>query len=384
MHRTHFLFGALGVSVSVFATFVGCGSDAENEDEASGAGASGGELVGQPPPRPAEQVPGDGDGAVLAIRKLYLGDTDRTGAKSASAWKNFGFNIDGKVSVETSTDLCKPRAGGKKSDVYPDGNNGIDNSFGANILPIITGVATDAANDLNANIVDGTFTIMLSLEKLGPAATYNPIVTRLYGGANLGGPAKFDGTDVWPVIRELLTDPNDITSSKVVFNESYVTNNTWVSGSKAPLNLSLSIAGFTLNLGIGSALIAMDLDEAHRNATNGVIAGVIDTEAFITELKKVAGAFSEDLCTGTTIESIANQLRQASDIMKDGTAGSPTVECDGISIGLGFDSALVQLGPVAPPAEPQPDPCATTSGGGGEGTGGTASTGGGGGAGGGT
>jgi hypothetical protein len=287
-------------------------------------------------------------------------------------------------SVETSTDLCKPRAGGKKSDVYPDGNNGIDNSFGANILPIITGVATDAANDLNANIVDGTFTIMLSLEKLGPAATYNPIVTRLYGGANLGGPAKFDGTDVWPVIRELLTDPNDITSSKVVFNESYVTNNTWVSGSKAPLNLSLSIAGFTLNLGIGSALIAMDLDEAHRNATNGVIAGVIDTEAFITELKKVAGAFSEDLCTGTTIESIANQLRQASDIMKDGTAGSPTVECDGISIGLGFDSALVQLGPVAPPAEPQPDPCATTSGGGGEGTGGTASTGGGGGAGGGT
>ena len=42
--------------------------------------------------------------------------------------------------------------------------------------------------------------------------------------------------------------------------------------------------------------------------------------------------------------------------MQDGTQ-DPTKTCDGISIGLGFDAELVQLGPIAPPAA-TPNPCA--------------------------
>ena len=50
------------------------------------------------------------------------------------------------------------------------------------------------------------------------------------------------------------------------------------------------------------------------------------------------------------------QIAQASDILTDGTQ-DPTKPCDGISIGLGFDGALVQLGtPVAPPPPPT-NPC---------------------------
>jgi hypothetical protein len=222
---------------------------------------------------------------------------------------------------------------------------------------------------VNEGITKGSFTIMLSIEKLGASADYNPLTTKLYGGANLGKAPAFNGTDEWPVLPELLNDPTDIESAKVQFKTSYVTKNTWVSGSKAPLDLTLGVAGFSLTLQIGSALVAMDLDEGHKSAKNGVIAGVIDTEAFITELKKVAGAFSPDLCSGSTIESIANQLRQASDIMRDGSAGSPAKECDGISIGIGFDMHTVVLGKIAEPAEPQKDPCEGSGGAGGGGTG---------------
>ena len=123
------------------------------------------------------------------------------------------------------------------------------------------------------------------------------------------------------------------------------------------------MGGVTLNLVIGGALLAVDIDAAHKTATNGVLAGIIDTDGLISELKKVAGSFNEDLCSGSTVESIADQLRQASDIMKDGSSGSPDKECDGISIGLGFDMAEAKLGAVAAPAEPQENPCEVDSGG---------------------
>lgn len=365
MLRSHLVLAALATSTTLVLSFAGCGG-ADNEETKPPVVE---DTAGLPPPA-GPNHPGDGTGStVFAISKLYLGDTDRAGVKSAAAWKSFGFNLDGKVSTESSTDLCKPRAGGKKSAVYPDGNHGIDNSFGKNILPIITGVAADASTAVNEGITKGSFTIMLSIEKLGAGADYNPLTTKLYGGADLGHAPAFNGTDEWPVLPELLDTPTDIESAKVQFKTSYVTKNTWVSGSKAPLDLTLGVAGFSLTLQIGSALVAMDMDEAHTHAKNGVIAGVIDTEAFITELKKVAGAFSQDLCSGSTIESIANQLRQASDIMRDGSAGVPTKECDGISIGIGFDMATVKLGKIADPAMPQKDPCAGTGGGGGSGAG---------------
>src|SRR5688572_17324034 len=94
MVRTHLALGALGVTASLLISFSGCGSDATNPDDATAAGTSGGSGDVGLPPKPGPQNPGDGQGVVLAIRKLYLGDTDRNGAKSPSAWKTFGFNLD--------------------------------------------------------------------------------------------------------------------------------------------------------------------------------------------------------------------------------------------------------------------------------------------------
>ncbi len=72
--------------------------------------------------------------------------------------------------------------------------------------------------------------------------------------------------------------------------------------------------------------------------------------------RQIAGVFDEGLCSGTTIDAVADQFRQASDIMKDGSQ-NPSMTCDGISIGLGFDASAVRIGSVAAPAPPQPDPC---------------------------
>ncbi|MFO0758697.1 MAG: hypothetical protein U0359_19550 [Byssovorax sp.] len=342
---------------------------------ACGGGGTGGSTSGTgggsteehaAPPGPGPTKEGDGSGSVtLAISKLYLGDTNRDGTPNkVNGWKQYGYDLDGQVSTVDSKNLCKPRNNAPPKNVYPDGDKGIDNSFGKNILGIILGIAADAPVKVNQGIADGKFTIMLDMAKLGSGSDYNPILTKLYGGADLGAAPKFDGSDKWPVIQELLNNPADIGSAKVQFPNSYVTGNTWVSGSKGDLVLSLSVQGFTLNLTIGSALISAELSGDHKTAKNGTIAGILATDVLTSELKKVAGAFDPSLCSGPTVDSIVSQIEQASDILADGSQ-DPNKDCDGISIGLGFDAAVVQLGDIAPKGDPKPDPCMGSGGGGG-------------------
>lgn len=374
MLRSSFILSGFAFAAMALAA-CGGGDDTNNSGGggsgggAGGAGGAGGSTsTDKPitPPDPPAETPGDGPGAVLAIHKLYLGDTDREDKPSTSAWKKFGYDLDGKISTKDSKDLCKPAEGAKPSDVYPDGDLGIDNSFGANILPIILPLAMDASTQINESIDSGSFTIMLSMEGVGTGDNYNPLLTKLYGGAKLVDGAgteitpKWDGSDEWPVIPELLNGGN-IDNPIVQFSKSYVVKNgaarTWVSGSAADLKLNLSIAGFTLSLTIGSALISADLSGDNKKATNGTIAGILDTEQLISELAKVAGSFDPSLCPpSATFESIAQQIRQASDVLVTG-GQDPTKTCDGISIGLGFDMDAVKLGVVAPVAPEMPGPC---------------------------
>jgi len=357
MLRTRLLTAAL-TATSLAVVGVGCGSDTTQQPVNPPPVE---EPVGiSPPTESAAAATCEGADAVMAMSQLFLGDTRRDGTSDPTgAWKLYGYDLDGRTSTKASEGLCKPRAGGSPAAVYPDGDEGRDNSFGKNILPVILGLSNDISVQANQAISDGEFTIMLSMEKLGTASECNGMTTKLYGGASLGAPPKWDGTDAWPLLPELLSNPMDPTSAKISFPNSYVVRDTWVSGSKGTVALSLSISGFTITLDINSAVITVDLDADRKGGTNGTIAGVIETEKLIEEISKVAAAFDESFCDpmSPTLQSILNQLRQASDIMKDGTQ-NPAVECDGISIGLGFNAELVTLGPVAMPAAPPPDPCA--------------------------
>jgi len=279
--------------------------------------------------------------------------------RRAPPWETLGYDLDGKVTTASNvSDHCKPNSNGSAKDTFIDGKEGRDNSFGQNLIPIIKSAAgsMDLEASLDKAISDGTFTIIVHLPDLGNGTNYDPLKAYLVGGKDgmpMGAPT------IWKMVPELLTGTTP-ESSKVSFANSYLNDNTWVSGDKGTVNLSLAIAGFSINLAINAALITMKLDPMHNTATGGVIAGVLKTEDFITELKKVVVAFSKDLCMGQAVESILNQIRQASDINADGS-NDPTKTCDGISIGLGFEGKQTMLGGVGDPAMPQPDPCLATS-----------------------
>jgi hypothetical protein len=330
----------------------------------------------QPPAQPAGNPPATGSGStVVALDELFLGDTDpATGQVDSNAWRKIGYNIDGLVSTKNGTNHCKPVEGATPSSVKTDGDNGIDNSFGENLVPIIGSLVSDLSTTVSQSLQDGTFTVMLKMDNIGdPSTDQTGIAAALYGGANFDSMVdctanptdpncsapKFDGTDTWPVVPELLNN-GDITNPKVQFPSSYVTGGTWVSGSQGEIDLSVSIQGFDLSLKIAHAVITMDLSGtgASTKATNGIISGVIPTEQLVTELKKVAGGFDQSLCSGATLDSITQEIAQASDIMQDGSNGNPSVTCDGISVGIGFTAKAVNLGAVAPAASAPSDPCA--------------------------
>ncbi len=372
MLRTNLVLLSIGAAALVASSLAACG-DSGDTGTGGGSSSSGGL---QPPPRPSGASAGDGMGKLFGTKKIYLGTKTRAGAESAEAWKDYGYDLDGQATAADFSNHCKPAGGAAPSNVFPDGNDGIDNAFGKVLLPVIKTAAATSTPDLEGSINDsiagGSFNIMMDLADLGAGTDYDPIDAYLYAGKNGVG-------DAWEAAPELLAMPGAadmkaaLHSSQVHFTNSYVNQNTWVSGDKGTVSLAIGIAGFSLNLNIRSAVITMKMDGAHGSATEGVIAGVLDTEELIEQLRDVLGAVDPSFCSGAAVDGILNQIRQASDIMKDGSQ-SAAATCDGISIGLGFDASNVTISKIGDPAEPGMLPCEGTGGGGtgGGGTGGGA------------
>jgi len=369
MLRQNLLLLSIGAASVLALTAAACGDSGTDTTGSGGGSSSGGGL--QPPKRPTDAVAGDGTGKLYGTTHLYIGTKTRSGELSADAWKDYGYDLDGQSTASDFKNHCKPAGGAAPNNVFPDGNNGIDNAFGKVLLPVIKTAAMTSSPDLegslNDSITGGSFNIMIDLATLGDGTDYDPIDGYLYAGKNGVGSA-------WEAAPEFLSDPNnaDMTaalhSSQVHFASSYTNANTWVSGDKGTVGLSLGIAGFSLDLNIRSAVLSMELSGDHSTGTNGVIAGVLDTEELIDQLRTVLGAVDTSFCEGAAVEGILNQIRQASDIMKDGSQ-DPNATCDGISIGLGFDAGIVTITKVGDPAEPGTPPCEGTGGGGGAGGG---------------
>src|SRR5215467_13263260 len=155
----------------------------------SSGGGTPGPVGAQPPANPGgppTTVPTEEHN--FGLHKLYLGDTDRNGVTNPNAWMNFGFNLDGKISTASSTDVCQPQPGGAGKQVHQNGNNGIDNSFGHFILPIIQAASSDASKRINDSINQGSFTVMFDIFGLSDA-TLAQTATGLNG--NLLAGSKF-------------------------------------------------------------------------------------------------------------------------------------------------------------------------------------------------
>jgi hypothetical protein len=134
--------------------------------------------IGAPPKSALRQVS-------LVMTRVNFGDSS-----TPDAWKQIGFNLDGKVTTATSADVCQLVAGANPA-AQDDGQGGIDNGFGENLCPIFdtldlmdpcftglypTYVVTDASGS-------GTLTIQF----LGTRARIEAPITDAYVVLNADG-----------------------------------------------------------------------------------------------------------------------------------------------------------------------------------------------------
>jgi hypothetical protein len=325
------------------------------------------------PPQPMSGTAAAPANHNYAMNRLYLGNYTRAGQHdTTNGWASYGYNLDGLVTNRLSTDVCTLQTGAAK-DVQADGNGGIDNSFGENILPILTAFA-DLDMSVNASIAAGHFTLMTyvtGLDDSNPAQTATGLTGVLLPGADYtlldaGAPA-FNPTTDWPVDpTSLACGPSSCAGKDPVANATdrfpmaYVTNGTFVGGTPSDVGLSLEINGQKLSFVVHSAVVTFQVP-APGTVKNGTIAGVIRTSELLTAFQGVAGHVSPSLCSAAAFQSIATAITQAADIIlnADGSitniAGIP---CSGISIGIGFDAT--EIAPptiIAPPPAPAPNLC---------------------------
>jgi hypothetical protein len=355
--------GTLGLAVSA-----GCGGtsssnngDGGSTDGASGADSGGGMSITVP------TIPGSATKTTqstplnFAIHQLYLGDTDYGAAagNNPNAWESMGYNIDGKITTATSKNVCTLQPMGMP-DYQVDGNGGIDNSFGKGIYgTVLLGVDMGASATILEDVAAGDFTLMFDVVGLDQTATQT--ATGLTAQAFAGGKFSATGTptwtpsDNWPVLGGSLLSSTSPPKSTITFPDAYVVNGTWVSGSPASIPLAIAIDGISLTLTISDAVITFE-HTMPNHAAKGVISGVIATSDLTAAIGNIAGFLG--LC-GAEVGSIQGEIASYSDINSNGQNNQGT-ECDGISIGLGFQADVIgQPTEVAPPGCPKANKCDT-------------------------
>ncbi len=352
-----------GVALTLPFTFGACGgttTDLPDGGDASVDVKAEGGIPTKPPP-PDSGTPTTVT-ATYALQTIFLGEAPRDGgAPSTTAWKDFGFNIDGLQTIKSSTNVCTLQPGAPTVNQV-DGTNGIDNSFGETLLPIfqtVLSLPTPSMTETQA-IDSGTWTVQLQITGLSDDAkqTAPNIVAQIFtSGAYDNGTPAFDTSTDWPVLSTSVVDGKTIASgSTMVFKDAFITNGTFITQTAPdPLVLSLNFNGVPVELRLHASTITFD-HSAPTDLTNGTIAGVLDTQEFVNTLQSVAGQFSTSLC-GTAFAGIAQQIEQASDIMNDGT-NAQGATCNGISVGIGFNAKqIANPTKVVQPPTPPPNPC---------------------------
>jgi len=283
-----------------------------------------------------------------AVTAVFLGETNRSGAPTKDAWKQYGENIDGLVTAKDSKNVCR-RVAAADSAKQEDGNSGIDNSFGRTVLGFILGLVPTPSKTANDEIKSGGRTMMFNL-------LASPPRFGLLSAEAITSPPTFLPTEVRPAVASTVSggpnSPLSISSSPTMTSDGVVYSG--VASGIFHLELGLGNGVWRVPIHLARVIMTVPADGSAANA--GTIAGVVPTEELVDEITKVAGRISPQLCGGSTLNTIQQTIRQASDILADGTQ-DPNRDCDAISIGIGFEAKKVTAAGIAAEPPTTPDPC---------------------------
>jgi hypothetical protein len=273
------------------------------------------------PPDPGAPASSSGVHRGFVMRSMDLG------SGTADGWENLGLDIDGRVSTAGSTDVCR-LAPGAPASVHQDGIGGIDNSFGANLVPMLVTLFGDQViARMNASFAPGGRTNLLDVQGL-PSSGEATVVASLDG-------ATFPRA--WLAQSTLASAPS---TDEVALVLGLV-------GAGAPGEPAAELVVPVTHVQIVAA-VGSDGWSIER----GVLSGVLPTEDAVAAVDRFALALDPEV-SADVLRTAESTVRQAADILVDGSQ-DPSRACDGISMGLAFtaDARPVPLRPDVSPVRP--------------------------------
>jgi hypothetical protein len=267
--------------------------------------------------------------------------------------------------------VCTLAAGASKS-VQVDGNGGIDNSWGANIMPILVTLNSAFSQNVNAAIETGGPTQLFYVAGFDDSAGNTTTAAGLSGvwleTMQFSNPTWNTSTH-WPIAPEdingcyfgsgCMRGTDLIQQAESRFPQAFQLAGMFAgrisTGASTFLRLQIPLVGQPLELSIDHAVVTF-APQAPGAVTNGTIAGALGPGALMMVLQMVAGHISTSLCSNSAFVSVASQIEQTADIMDTDSAvtnGAGTA-CNAISIGIGFDATEIAVPTAADVAGSQP------------------------------
>ncbi len=324
--------------------------------------------LARPPARPTSEDAADGPELVFALRNIFLIQGDE--------WARTGFDLDGRCSGPPDFDVeCLPQSAASPE---VDGELGIDNSVGHNLLPLVNVVyggelqsfvtgAQDGGNGVfifrirgyNGEADDPRVDVTVSQSVAGTiplpdgsAPTLTIMGTddvKLPDGSTPPPPA-WDGRDYFWLRSDTLAGGN-LEQPLVRDDNAYIAGHTLVIRPRDRVDIIFSGVGVGVLVNLSDPLFAIDLAEDLQTAPRAVFAG----RWAVTDILNTAESIG--ICQGDPLYDVTfAALQEAADVRSDPKTGGSGLPCDAVSIGVTADGVRARIGGVGAP-NPRPDTC---------------------------
>ena len=337
-------------------------------------GAAGCDVGSRRPPGPPRADSAD---AGEDLPELVFALKDVTFDQVPDEWKEIGYNIDNRCTSEANRLAeCAPFTPAAQI----DGEQGIDNVFGSQLYSLVNlqyegrpGVPNDTLDlygkqtqesgesvilvrirGWNGQPNDTRVTVDISTSVYGIAGTTTspPNLAPCADGAGDDCLPSWSGNgNDWFYARADNFLVNDPTQAKIVDDNAYISNNTFVM--RIPDRSEIKFTGSTLGLtvlltaGIATAEISED-----RMSLRATVAGRWAKNDLIETAEHVG------VCVGTpTYDFRLIALIGRLDVRSDPATANPDVPCDAISMGIQFNGYRANFGGLVA-ADPVPNGCA--------------------------